>query len=486
MTDKPPKQNDSSFSSKGLPEANEFSPGQIKLRELLAAVAAKKGDRDGIIELIREEFFSEAAQERKDPGERLVQQQTRAYNALLGASKYGLVDLEKLTLTDIGRMALKSPTDEHLYRLFASHIIRDLNGFDVLFAVREMQVSGLSVNKTTLQGYLEQQGFHLPRATTHHMKLLQWLRQTDILPVKGYEISVEAVEQISGLSLDAADAWSTLTADQKAFLRVLRKIALLAGSESVPAKEVVDATVLEYGQIFRRPDQLAATVFKPLADPAVGWIVHNPGKRGRGGKSGKVAATQKLLDAEVDLLPQGEGLGIPPDLKAKLKTSVEQIYVDLESSDTHCKGIALELLAVRMAIDLALIPTHLRERSTTTGGAEVDLVAEGTHLHFSRWLLQCKNTKMVHVSDVAKEAGMALLLKAHVIVMVTTGRFSSSVSTYANELTSSSQLQVILLDGKALSAYRRSGPTALRHLLGEAARETLAIKRPQVVGEAGS
>ncbi len=39
---------------------------------------------------------------------------------------------------------------------------------------------------------------------------------------------------------------------------------------------------------------------------------------------------------------------------------------------------------------------------------KVDLIAEGAHLLFSRWLFQCKATKStVQLSDLAKEIGMA-------------------------------------------------------------------------------
>jgi hypothetical protein len=465
-----------------LPEANEFSPGQIDLRKLLATVRNRQGSRQAIVEAIREAFFSDAASSRDDPQEREKQQRTRAYNALLGASKYSLVDGSLTELTPFGDEALAAVTDADLYRLLARHIIRDLGGFEVLVAIKEMQAAGLDVNKSSLQDYLQQYaGLKLPRATTHHMKLLQWLRLADVLPATGYQLSDAAIKEISDLSIDDAETWVSLTAEQKAFLRILRRMALLEGTNDVPTKAVIDAVEMEYGPIFERPDQLAASVLKPLASPENGWIVHAVSSAGRGGKSGNVAATQKLLEVDVDLLPEGEGFGIPPDLRSKLTTPLEKIYEDLDSSDTYIKGVALELLALRMASDLTLIPTRLRERGTTTGGAEVDLIAEAAHLHFSRWLLQCKNTRSVGVSALAKEVGMAVLLKAHVVVIVTTGKFSSSVVTYAEELASTGYLQAVLVDQEVLASYKASGGRALRAHFQGIARRTLEIKRPQVV-----
>jgi hypothetical protein len=468
-----------------LPTANEFSPRQVKLRVLLALIETGRKDRDAIAESVRQRFYKHSVKKQKNPEKRRAIQRTRAYNALLGAEQYGLAEGEQTQLTALGKKLLKTPSDEEMYRLLARQIIRNRHGLKVLVAVREMQEGGLKVNKQSLQVHLEQHwGFDLPRGTLHHLKLLQWLRETDVLPKRGYEVSASAVEKISGLSLEDAELWAELTAEQKAFLRALRKIALLEGERDVPAKVVVDAAIAEFGPIFKRTDRLAATVFKPLADPVVGWIRHTAPKGGRGGKSGTVAATKKLLAAEVDLLPEGEGFGIPPDLKAKLLTPLQQVYVDLKSTETHVKGVALELLALRMAIDLSLVPTRLRLRSVKTGGAEVDLVAEAaTYLQFTRWLIQCKNTRSVRVSDIAKEVGMAALLKANVIVLVTTGTFTPAVETYATEVASSTDLQVVLVEKKALARYEKGGAGALWEHFRKAARSTRTIKRAQVASE---
>lgn len=471
---------------KHLPEANEFSPAPLDrgggLRGLLAVIDETGPDLAKLKEAIRKRFFKDSAPDQSDPEKRKKVQTTLGYNALLGACKYGLVDRESLSLTELGREVLDCDGDKERYEILARHIIRNLYGLEVLMAIREMQAAGSKVDKNTLQAYLEQLGFALPRAAGNHLKLLLWLRRAGVLPERGgvYEISGEAVEAIAGVSLDAADEWSALTDEQQAFLRTLRRIAVLEGSAPVPAKQVFDAVEDEHGAIFRRPDQLAATVLKPLAE--TGWIERSGiGKSGRGGKSGRVAASEKLLEIEPDLLPSGDGLGIPPDLRAHLQTPLEEIYADLGSADKHKKGIALELLALRLASDLSLTPVKMRARSASTGGAEVDLIADAAHLHFSRWLLQCKNTEKVTVSALAKEAGMATLLKASVIVIVTTGRIPSSVETFARELALSSSLQAVLVDGKLLTRYRKSGASVLRKHFKAAAEEALAVKLPQVV-----
>src|SRR5207248_1337258 len=171
------------------------------------------------------------------------------------------------------------------------------------------------------------------------------------------------------------------------------------------------------------------------------------------------------------------------ELRPKLNTSLAEIEANLKSRDKHVKGVALELLALRIATDAGLTPLRFRLRAAQTSGAEVDLVAEGVHLHFSRWLFQCKNTKKVEVADAAKEVGMAVLLRAHVIVLVTTGRFTDTVRTYARDIMDLEPLQIILIDADVLAKYRVGGLAALMDFLHLEATEAMRLKRRHIVEE---
>jgi hypothetical protein len=136
-----------------------------------------------------------------------------------------------------------------------------------------------------------------------------------------------------------------------------------------------------------------------------------------------------------------------------------------------------------MAYDVGLAPMGFRERSVDTGYAEVDLIAEGAHLMFSRWLFQCKATKAnVPLNDLAKEIGMATVLRAHVVVMVSLGSFSRDLVEHAVRVSENTHLQVVLIDGRILTAYRNRGSAALLEFLLDTAAETLRVKRPQVAG----
>ena len=203
---------------------------------------------------------------------------------------------------------------------------------------------------------------------------------------------------------------------------------------------------------------------------------------GRGGKGGLISPTAKALELEIAAVDELALGTIPVDLQIHLSRPTESILADLESADINVKGVALELLALRLATDFGLSPVELRLRGGDTGGAEVDLVAEGAQLHFSRWLFQCKNqVSVVPVSVLAKEVGMATLLRAQVVVIVTTGVFARSVLEYARRTSETTALQVILVDGSSLARYRLHGAAELRSELHRSALQAVGNKRPQLL-----
>ena len=81
---------------------------------------------------------------------------------------------------------------------------------------------------------------------------------------------------------------------------------------------------------------------------------------------------------------------------------------------------------------------------------------------------------------------MAVMLRAHVIVMVTTGTFSGSVASFAAELMTNGQLQVILVDGEMLDEYKTGGRTVLQRHFHAHAQDVLRLKQTQLVGGAES
>ena len=191
-------------------------------------------------------------------------------------------------------------------------------------------------------------------------------------------------------------------------------------------------------------------------------------------------ATTKLLSVTAELQLDVPNHGIPAEVWENANRNLEDLRTDLNGNNTHRKGLALETIAVKLARAVGLIPASFRLRGTTTGGAEVDLVADGLHLHYSRWLVQCKATEStVSVDVLAREVGMAVLLQAHVIVMITMGGFSATVRQHADQIERSTALQVVLIDGPLFRRILETDSFALIDILKKQAVATLEAKRPQ-------
>ena len=467
-----------------IPSANEFSPGVIDLQRVLEIVSEHRGNRGKLIEAIRAEYFSEAAEKLSaSPEKRGEQQRKRANNVLIGLSSYGLYSRKTCDLTGTGRTFLDICDAALLKERFASYILKDLNGIQVLQAVRDLQSRSEKVTKASLAlelrklGFVSAQGGEIPLNTTDHLQLINWLRKAGVI-LENYKINEPEFSRLAGIGSETLDLLRALDKKQLAFLQTLKAHSEIHGEKADFTRNILRKCQIQHGSIFRETDQLPRVLFKPLEE--MGFIKRSGRGSGRGGSSGQIAVTKKLIemDSAVFSLPKTDG--IPAEVRSRLNTPFESIYKDLSSADSFIKGIALEILAVRLTYELGLIPLRFRERSRDTAGAEVDLISEGAHLHFSRWLIQCKNTKKVDLSALAKEVGMAVLLKAHVIVLVTTGTFASSVVEYAQGLAEGTPLQSVLVDKDVLKAYREHGVTALLDFFYTFAKETMRVKRAQI------
>lgn len=463
-----------------IPFTAEFSPNIVDLYGLLKIVSRRAGDKDAILSAIGEAYLSSTAEDHPDPEYRKKQRNTRAYNVTVGMSHYGLYQLKTASLTGFGEELVSEPDDDARHRKLGAHILRQCQGATVLAAARDIQTRGDRVTKQGLAEELRLRGFSLTHNPADLSRMRLWLDRAGVTS-KNWDIDEEAFRVLSGISVSELREWDQMSVQQQAFLHTLRHLAQTHGADEVPTKDVMTLAAAGWGPIFTE-GQWRKSVLTPLESD--GWI-HTLGKGdGRGGKAGTVSATPKLLDIDASALSVGGEAGLPRELVAKRSTPRHKVYEDLASTDTYVKGLALEILAIQLATDLGLTPFRMRERGVATGGAEVDLIAEAAQLHFSRWLFQCKNkpASSVGLSELAKEVGMAVLLKAHVIVMVTTGRFSASVDGYARTLAETTPLQVVLVDGELLRKHKTEGSTGLiKHFTQEAER-VLLLKRAQVTG----
>jgi hypothetical protein len=476
-----------------LPIANDFSSGTpaenpISLQVVLKLVSKASG-RAAQAEAIRAHYFANAAAKQPDAAGRLAQQLQLSRNVLIGMDSYGIYDEKAAKLTPVGEALLEAPSETDAVRLFAKHILLALPGTEILRIIKAMTSSGRTVNKTTLADELNRHGFvgkagkPLPTNTANHLKLLSWLRKAGVLPNTGYEIDDAVVASIAGTSIDDANKAIGLNDRQKVFAAVLRRDFDLNGYRDVFTRDLIAVCKANHANVFKRTDDLRKAIINPLV--AEGWITHSEtagGRsrgRGRGGASGTVRATERLATVDPAYLGLGSLAGIPGDVRRHLNRPLDQIMTELKSTDTGVKGLALETLAVRILYELGLTPVAFRERGAENDGAEVDLIAEGADTHFHRWMVQCKNVSKVHVAALAKEVGMAVIYRAQVILLITTGDFTATVRQNARQLAETSSHQAILIDKECLAIYLDEGVAGLFRQFEQRAREILEWKTPQ-------
>jgi Restriction endonuclease len=462
--------------AKRLPSFNDFSPVILKndLRACLRVIADGEGKDNAIIGKWADLFFKSKKNKRSSTN----------IPATLSSTGLAQSQVRPFALTEFGRQVLKCKTPQEAAQTFCREMIEAKNGDLLLRAVRELTDRGDAVTKASLKAELRRLGIvGLSTNTTDHTTLLNWMRVASIVtgPPNGPQINDVVLKQLTGVSSAEQDAFEGLTLPQQLFLQVLRK---RHETESGPflVEGLLQELIEAYPHLFDE-GQFAKQVRIPLV--AEKWIqVTGLPTGGQGGKSGWVGGAELLLGIPIaKLIPDFDQV-IPAHVRKRIRTPLKQILEWLEdTSDKNKRGLGLELLAVRMVLDLQLEPRDFRQESKDTAFAEVDVTAEGSHLLFSRWTFQCKNrpTANVGVSDVAKEVGVAIYMRAHVIVMVSMSGFTGVAHSYARQVTRATHLQFVFVPGSIVRGYLRGGAAVLwRHVLNSA-RAVMAEKRSQPV-----
>ena len=445
-----------------LPFASQFSPVQTPLPKLLSIVEDSEGQPLSLLERIRDTFFSQHG------GGDEKQRLEVAKNTILALMAYGILDEDRKP-TDFGRriMALRHDP-ESLYEAFARHILLDLRGLEFVNTIVEMNQSRREITLETLAHELRSRGIYVPRGGMHMSGMKGWLGQAGIFR-DGYDVDEQRLQEVLGTSLETVQDLAQMGLENRAFLRAL---ALLDPSEGIPSSEVAEYASALYGVSF--PEKSMPKVLAPLE--SAGFIHLTKSTSGRGAKPHLVQGTDKLrkdlVDPIISTLEASTGLSFRPLWNKSLAETLEE----LQSSDRAIKGRGLEALAIYLCRLLDLTFIRWRHRSQATAGAEVDVIAESARLIFSRWQIQCKNTGTVSLDDVAKEVGVAQLLRSNVIMMVTTGRIGREAKTFANRIMEEYALQIATIDGADLRRIAHH-PLALLDILDREAKHAMEVKR---------
>ncbi|UXT39760.1 restriction endonuclease [Agrobacterium tumefaciens] len=458
---------------KRLPSFNDFSPGIIgDVRRPLEILDRLAPDMVAVVAEWDLTFFGSAGNKRAST------------NIPATLNSLGLMTRTPLSLTEAGRIILKAASSTDAAQRLVKHVVEKQNGMAIIDAVRSLNARGETLSKDSLKRELEISGIvGLSNATTDHTTLLNWMIEAGLLEREGRANPVPndmTMKAVLGISASERSSFAELSLGQQIFLQVMRRVAETTGGGELPAKQIIDECLRDHRGHFDE-DQIRAKVIRPLAE--AGWIeLHASANSGRGGKSGVIQATQKLLSIPIGaVLPDFEQV-VPADLRAKINLPPAEVKKFLASNHPHERGLGLELLALKMVLDIGLEPRAFRLRSRDTAYAEVDLTAEGRSLLFSRWNFQCKCVGgKVSLGDVAKEVGLAIYSKAHVVAVVTTSDFSSEAIAYAKEIAEATHLQFLLVNGTVVRNYLDKGATALLDYVASNAARVMAQKRGQPV-----
>ncbi len=456
-----------------LPSFNDFSPGIIDdVRRPLEILQRLAPDLVAVIAEWDRAFFNSANNKRAST------------NIPATLTSLGLMTRNPLALTEAGETILAAPDELTAARRLVHHIVKAHNGMAVIDAVRSLNLRGERVTKTSLKQELDAIGItDLSNATTDHLTLLNWMIAAGLFSrVSGAMLLPDeaAMKTALGISDGERANFAELPLTQQIFLQVLRRIAETTGGADLPAKQVIDECLRDHRARFKE-DQIRAKVINPLVD--AGWVeLSHTASSGRGGKSGSIRPSAKLLGIPIEaVLPDFDQI-VPADLRAKIDLPRSEVQRLLNSSQTYDRGLGLELLALKMIIDIGLEPRAFRLRSRDTAHAEVDLTAEGKNLLFSRWNFQCKCVSgRVSLGDVAKEVGLAIYSKAHVVAVVTTSDFSGEALAYAREISTATHLQFLLVNGSVVRAYLDKGAGVLLDFVAANAASVMAQKRSQPI-----
>jgi len=441
-----------------LPFGSEFSPSQISLPKVLEFAQQHGGNWKDFEKAIKAEYFQSHKTSDYNRGK-------LANNTKLGMQAYRIID-DNASLTTFGKelYALRK-AEKKLYEALAKHILLNLHGSTLVQCIQDIQAEGTPVTLNTLRQWLEDRGVIFPRGGKHPSIMRLWLEKAGVF-VSAWRIDEAKLTELRGLNSEEFESLAKLPTAQRFFLKALLN---LGTDGSYPSNQIEKLATATYGQKYNEKG-LAKDVLYPLEK--AGYITLQKTTRA---KPPVVTATSKLIsDVYTPLLEQLERL-TSEELRPLLRKPFPEILRELESTDKHKKGLALEALAFKLMriIDLDYVKTRLR--GTVTGGAEVDVIFQSSRLVFSRWQVQCKNTPGISLDDVAKEVGLTHLLKSNVIVMVGTGTIGQEARRYANKVMSESNLCIVMVDGHDIRSIV-ADPVRLIDVLHREAQYAMKLK----------
>lgn len=452
-----------------FPNSSQFSPIQTPLPELLIIVKGNQPDRKNIKKAIAERFFLSSP----DPD--------IAENTIYALSEYQLLDkprndLSYSSLSALGEsLAAKAESGDliGLYEEFVRHILLNLHGLDLVQCVDDLISRGTKITKATISKELNYRGFHIPKNGTHLNGMRQWFEQAGLVEHEKWKTDPTVLKRLLG-DLDNAelDEYTQLSREQRAFALAF---ARLNQNEALSNKVAAYATTL-FGVEYPEGGLPQSTLFA-LQD--VGLITCKKTTSGQGAKPYVVYRTEKLQNEFIEPIFNAIENSVGIQYHKLIRMPFEEILLGLDNDNKHIKGLALEALAFYLGRLIGLEFVQWRLRSKETGGAELDVIMEGANMIFSRWQIQCKNSSQASLEDIAKELGLAQIIKTNVIMIVTTGRIGDKARSFAERIMRDTNHQVILINRSHLQRIK-ADPSDFTDILKAQSQSAMALKRNQI------
>ena len=240
------------------------------------------------------------------------------------------------------------------------------HGMNFVQCVLDMQAAGEDIDLNRLRRWLKERGVNVPRGGRHMSTLRLWLQKAGVF-ISGYRVDRARLNEILGIEVEDFEALASYTPEQRAYLKTL---ANMDGGGPHRSNDVEKLATAVYGVNFNEKN-LPKQVLYPLRDDCYIELERGTRQKGRGAKPFMVSATGKLVtDLIAPLIEQVEQQ-TQADLRPLLRKSLMEIREELNSSDRHVRGLALEALAFKLMrlVDLAYVAhssaweRHWRRRS---------------------------------------------------------------------------------------------------------------------------
>lgn len=446
---------------------HQFEPEKFSLIEILEICQEYEPDREQLEREIAQRFFASHSQESSDAKSASSNISKLAMNCYLSLRSYQLIaDTEKsrnYNLTDLARSILaKSEKVQEVNQIFARHILTNLTGMSLLKAIEAINTRGDEPQLEAIAYELQEMGFGISPNAIYTSTMRKWLQLAGIFE-REYEINWDKVSEILGINQDYIDQLYSLKPPQKYFLLAMIHLDI----KTLTSWNQITKYATSVYKIRFPSKTFVQQVINPLAQK--GLIRYEKTTSGRGAKPNQVALTnQTQQELVANLLAT---IASQAEIsETELNRSFADVLNDLDHNDKHIKGKALELLAIWMIRLTSLRFTKWRKRDQETGDGEVDVLAASDRFVYSRWQIQCKNTKKVDVDVLAKEIGMTFVTGADVVMIVTTGEFTRSAYQYAYRMMEVSRYYMILIERDDIEAIKQDKTNIIQILDRKAQR----------------